>query len=349
MDLLKVIHPAAKMLVDLSAAQDIEAGDGTTTVVVLAGALLGAAQKLLDLGIHPTAIAESFARAAKKSVEILRTLGIPLDLSNRDGMLQSARTALNSKVVSNYSDILAPIAVDAVLRVIDPKVATNVNLADIKLVRKVGGLLEDSYLVDGLVLTQSAQHSAGGPTKMKDAKIALIQFQLSAPKTNIENTVVISDYQQMDRFLKEERQYILDLCKQIKKSGCNVLLIQKSILRDAVNELSLHFLSKLKIMVVKDIEREDVEFICKTIGCQPIASIEGLTKEKLGSAALVEETGSGSDGKVVKITGIQNAGQTVSVLLRGSNKLVLAEAERSLHDALCVIRSIVKGLSTSHI
>lgn len=342
MDRLKVMHPAAKMFVDLAAAQDVEAGDGTTTVVVLAGALLSAAQKLLELGIHPTTIAESFSKAAKKAVEILRTLGIPLDLANREDLLKSARTSLNSKVVSNYSDILAPIAVDAVLKVIDPKVATNVNLADIRIVRKLGGLLEDTHLVDGLVFNQTAQHSAGGPTKMKDAKIALIQFQLSAPKTNIENTVVISDYQQMDKFLKEERQYLLDLCKQIKKTGANVLLIQKSILRDAVNELSLHFLAKLKIMVVKDIERDDIEFICKTIGCQPIASIEGLSKEKLGSAALVEEVGAGSEGKVVKITGVPNAGKTVSVLIHGTNKLVLAEADRSLHDALCVIRSLVK-------
>merc|ERR1719230_2529137 len=145
----------------------------------------------------------------------------------------------------------------------------------------------------------------------------------------------------MDRILKEERKYILDMCKKIQKSGCNVLLIQKSILRDAVNELSLHFLAKMKIMVVKDIERDQIEFISKTIGSLPIASIDSFHPEKLGKADLVQEETT-SDGKVVTITGVPNVGRTVSLLCKGSNKLVLDESERSLHDALCVLRCLVK-------
>jgi len=129
--------------------------------------------------------------------------------------------------------------------------------------------------------------------------------------------------------------------KQIKKSGCNVLLIQKSILRDAVNDLALHFLAKMKIMVIRDIEREDVEFVCKSLGCRPIASLDHFLPEALGSAELVEEISTGSS-KYVKVTGVQHAGRTVSILLRGSNKLVLEEADRSLHDALCVVRCLVK-------
>merc|ERR1719181_2574495 len=140
-------------------------------------------------------------------------------------------------------------------------------------------------------------HTAGGPTKVKDAKIGLIQFCLSAPKTDIEQNVVISDYTQMDRILKEERKYILTMVKQIAKTGCNVLFIQKSILRDAVNELSLHFLAKMKILVVKDIERDDIEFISKTCGCMPIANIDTFHPEKLGKADLVAEETTGQ-GKV---------------------------------------------------
>lgn len=145
----------------------------------------------------------------------------------------------------------------------------------------------------------------------------------------------------MDRVLREERQYILDIVKQIKKAGCNVLLIQKSILRDAVSDLALHFLAKMKIMVVKDIERDDIEFIVKSLGCRPIASLDHFVPEALGSADLVEEVQIGSS-KIVKITGIANPGKTVSVLIRGSNKLFLEEADRSIHDALCVIRCLVK-------
>ena len=157
----------------------------------------------------------------------------------------------------------------------------------------------------------------------------------------MENQVVVSDYSQMDRVLREERQYILNIVKQVKKSGCNVLLIQKSILREAVSDLALHFLAKMKIMVVKDIEREDIEFICKTLSCKPIASLDHFTGDMLGSAELVEEVQTGGS-KLVKVSGITNQGRTVCVVVRGSNKLVLEEADRSIHDALCVMRCLVK-------
>jgi T-complex protein 1 subunit delta len=157
----------------------------------------------------------------------------------------------------------------------------------------------------------------------------------------MDNQIVVNDYRQMDKILKEERQYLLTLCKKIKKSGCNVLLIQKSILRDAVNDLALHFLAKLKIMVIKDIERDEIEFISKSTGCKPVADIEAFTEDKLGYADLVEEVQ--NDGaKVVKVTGVKNPGKTVSIVCTGANSLVLEESERSLHDALCVVRCLVK-------
>lgn len=157
----------------------------------------------------------------------------------------------------------------------------------------------------------------------------------------MDNTVIVNDYRQMDKILKEERTYLLNICKKIKKSGCNVLLIQKSILRDAVTDLSLHFLSKLKILVVKDVERDEIEFISKSTGCKPVADIEAFSEDKLGFAELVDEVEQ-SGAKVVKITGVKNPGRTVSVLCMGANSLVLEESERSLHDALCVVRCLVK-------
>jgi len=219
--------------------------------------------------------------------------------------------------------------------------AGSVDLNDLKIIRKLGGTIEDTELVHGVVFDKHFAHTAAGPDRVEKAKIGLIQFCLSPPKTDLDNQVVVTDYTQMDRVLKEERNYILNLCKAIKKSGCNVLLIQKSILRDAVNDLALHFLAKLNIAVVKDIERDEVEFICKSIGCRPIAHIGNFTPEMLGSAALVEEVDAG-EGKVIKITGAEKKGKTVSIIVRGSSKLVLAETERSIHDALCVIRCLVK-------
>jgi T-complex protein 1 subunit delta len=261
---MSVLHPAAKMLVDLANAQDIEAGDGTTSVVVIAGSLLGAADKLLDKGVHPTVISEAFQRAAAFSVEILHGMSQPISLTDRPALLKAASTSLSSKIVSQEPK-LAPMAVDSVLKVIDPKTAENVDLNNIRILKKIGGSLDESEMVDGLVLSQQVIKSGGGPTRIEKARIGLIQFQLSPPKPDMENQIVVNDYRQMDKILKEERTYLLNMVKKIKKAKCNVLLIQKSILRDAVNDLSLNFLQKLGILAIKDIERDEVEFICKVI------------------------------------------------------------------------------------
>jgi hypothetical protein len=157
----------------------------------------------------------------------------------------------------------------------------------------------------------------------------------------MDNTVVINDYRQMDKVIKEGRQYLLNICKKIKKANCNVLLIQKSILRDAVDETSLNFLKRLNILAVKDVERDEIEFLSKSLGCKPIADIEAFTEDKLGYADLVEEA-THSSAKVVRITGVKNQGRTVSILVMGGNNLVVEECERSLHDALCVVRCLVK-------
>lgn len=341
---MNALHPAAKMLVELSQSQDIQAGDGTTTVVVLAGALLEACASLLAKGIHPTQIASSFIAAADKACEFLRDISKPVELQDRESLLQAVETCLSSKVVAQNSDLLAPIAVDSVLGLLsDARDETNVDLRDIRMVQQIGGTVDDTELVKGLVLTKGAAKSAGGTSNMKDAKIGLIQYCLSAPKTDMDNSVVVSDYAAMDRILREERKYILNQCKIIKKSGCNVLLIQKSILRDAYNELSLHFLAKMGILVVTDIERPDVDFICRTLGCHPIAHPDQFAPDKLGQAETVADVWvEGGGNKVVKFTGVANPGKTMTVLLRGSNDFVLSEAARSLHDAQCVVRSLVK-------
>ncbi|CAN8074804.1 unnamed protein product [Agarophyton chilense] len=363
---MKVEHPAAKMLVQLSRSQDVVAGDGTTSVVVICGALLSAALDLLGNGIHPSAISDAFQLALMKSLQIVNGMAVPVNLEDRDALIQAAKTSLNSKVVSQYSNLLAPIAVDAVLTVkkapescgnarvngdyqneslqgVSSSSATSfVDLKNIRTVKKLGGTIDDTELIDGLILHQhAARAGSNSVSRVQNAKVAIIQFCLSPPKTDVENSVVVQDYTAMDRILREERQYILGLCKKIKAAGCNMLLIQKSILRDATTDLSLHFLGKMKIMAVTDIERDEVEFISKSLGCVPIAGIETFAPDKLAKVDLVEEISLGSE-KLIRMTGIAKpVKETVSILVRGSNHLVLDEAERSLHDALCVVRSIV--------
>lgn len=338
---MAVLHPVAKMLVDMSGAQDVEAGDGTTSVVVLAGALLGAAERLLSKGVHPTIISEAFQKAARRSCEVFLEMSHTVSLDDRDALIRAANTSLSSKIVAQHSSLLGPIAVDSVLCVAN-KEAHSVDLNDVRLVKKVGGTIDDTQMIDGVVLTQNVIKSAGGPTRVEKARIGLIQFCLSPPKPDTENNIVVNDYRQMDKILKEERAYLLNICKKIKKAKCNVLLIQKSILRDAVNDLALHFLSKLHILVVKDIERDEIDFLSRSLGCKPIADVDSFTENRLGSADLVEEIE--DDGsRIIEITGIKNVAQpTVSVVCRGANQQILDETERSLHDALCVIRCLVK-------
>ncbi|KYK71315.1 T-complex protein 1 delta subunit, partial [Toxoplasma gondii TgCatPRC2] len=234
---MAVVHPVAKMMVELSKAQDVEAGDGTTSVVVLCGALLEASQQLLDRGVHPQLIASSFLEASKQSEKILREMAVPVDLKDREKLIQIAATSLQSKVVSHNAKLLAPIAVDAVMKVLpEGKDVDNVDLNDIRVVKKLGGTVDESELVKGIVMVeQKVSKRAGGPSRIQNAKIGLIQFCLSAPKTDMENNIVIKDYTAMDRMLREERILIAKMVKQIAATGCNVLLIQKSILRDAVN------------------------------------------------------------------------------------------------------------------
>ncbi|GJQ91249.1 T-complex protein 1 subunit delta [Tanacetum coccineum] len=296
-------------------------------------------------GIHPTVISDSLHKASVKAVDVLTAMAVPVELTDRDSLVRSASTSLNSIVVSQYSSLLVPLAVDSVLAVVDPVKPDLVDLSDVKIVKKLGGTVDDTELVKGLVFDKKVSHAAGGPTRVENAKIAVIQFQISPPKTDIEQ-IVVSDYTQMDRILKEERNYILSMIKKIKSTGCNVLLIQKSILRDAVADLSLHYLAKAKILVIKDFERDDIEFITKTLNCLPIANIEHFRAEKLGFADMVEEVSCG-DGKIIKITGIKDMGRTTNVLVRGSNQLVLDEAERSLHDALCVLDGVCSPFSSS--
>lgn len=336
-------HPASKLMVSMSQAQDVAAGDGTTSVVIFAGAFLSACKSLLERKLHPSLISDALKVVGDESIKILEQMKIPFKSEKdftpeeRNILVNSASTSLSSKIAAQWSDILAPLAVDAVLRVADGR---NVDITDVRVVQKVGGVLEDSELIEGIVFEHRLLRAAQTPRVINDAKIALIQFQLSPPKTDMDSQVILTDYDQMDRVQREQRKYILHLVQSIAKTGANVVLLQKSILRDAISDLALTFLQKKGILVVKDIERKDVDFVCRTLGCKPIASIEGLSADKLGFAGVVEEKQT-PGGAIVKITGLKTHSKTVSILLRGSNELIIGEAERSLHDALCVIRSLV--------
>lgn len=340
---MEAAHPASKLMVSMSHAQDVAAGDGTTSVVIFAGAFLNACKTLLERKLHPSLISDALKMVGEKALEIIDGMKIPFKSENdftpeeREILINSATTSLSSKLTSQWADVLAPLAVDAVLRVHDGK---NVDLNDVRVIQKVGGILDDSELIDGIVFEHRLLRENSATRTLKNAKIAMIQFGLSPPKTDMQSQIVLSDYNQMDRVQREQRKYILQMVQSIAKTGANIILLQKSVMREPISDLALSFLEKKGILVVKDVDRSDVDFVCRTLGCKPIASLEGLTADKLGYADLVEEKQT-PGGAIVKITGLKTQAKTVSILLRGSNELMIGEAERSLHDALCVIRSLV--------
>lgn len=338
---MSVVHPAAKMLVELSQAQDVEAGDGTTSVVVVAGALIKAAGHLLERGLHPQTIAQAYLKASKLAQKILDDMSIPVDINNRQELERAVATSMQSKVVASLGSSLIGIAVDAVKTVHRNENETNVDIQDIRVVKQLGGTIDDCEMVKGLVLVnQKISRLAGGPTVCENAKIGLIQFCLSLPKTNMDQQITIKDYTAMDRLLRQEKLQISRMVRKIQASGCNVLLVQKSILREAVNELALDFLAKANILVVREIERDEVDFICRTLGCEPISSLDHFTPERLGTAAVVREEKAGGS-RIIKFEGTPSE-HTVSVVVRGSSQLMLEEIDRSFRDAICVVRSIIR-------
>ncbi|CAA6674646.1 unnamed protein product [Spirodela intermedia] len=260
------------------------AGDGTTTVVVLAGAFLAACQSLLSRGIHPTTISDAIHKSCAKAVDILQSMSVPLELSDRESLVKSAATSLNSKVVSQYSSLLAPLAVDSVLSVVDPARPDLVDLRDIKIVKKLGGL-------------------------------SMIQSLSRA-------SIVVSDYTQMDRILRRNAIHPWDH-QEDQATGCNVLLIQKSILRDAVTGS----VATLPRQGEDPSDQGHLELLA-------IANVEHFREEKLGFADCVEEVSVG-DGKIVKITGIKEMGKTTTVLVRGSNQLMIDGQREPPRRALC--------------
>jgi len=338
----KFEHPIAKLLVNVSESQDIEVGDGTTSVVVLSGSLLGASLNLIRRGVPRNTLTKCLGVFLNEVKKILLKIAIPINLKNSKALYNAACTALESKVISSHCHILAPIAVKSILSVLDQTNSSNVDLKRIKILKKQGGTVEQTELIEGIAIDYPVIKSFGGPTKIHNAKIALVLFSIGSPNTDTENLLVIKNYSHMDKLLKEEKQLIISLCRKIKSTGCNVILQQKSLLKESISDYAIQILSQMKIMLVRDINREDISFISNSLGCVPIVDIETFSTDKLGLVDLVEEKNYNSQ-KVIIFKGIRNENsKCVTILVRSSNKHLLEETERSLHDALCVMRSIIR-------
>ena len=331
---IDVQHPAAKMLVEISKTTDNEVGDGTTSAVVLAGALLENAESLLDQNVHPTIIVDGYRRAGKQAEEFLREIAEPVTPDDRDVLTKIAKTSMQTKLVRKDSDQIAGIIVDAVLTVSE-KSGDNydVDIDDIKVEKKAGGSIKDSSIVQGIVLDKEIVHG-GMPKDVSDAKIALLNTALEISKTETDAKINISDPQQLKSFLDEENNMLKSMVDKVTGTGANVVLCQKGI-----DEMAQHYLAKAGVIAVRRIKESDLTKLSRATGGRVVTNLDDLSADDLGAASLVEERKIEED-KWVFVEGCKNP-KSVTLLLRGGSQRVVDEAERSVHDALMVVRDVI--------
>jgi thermosome len=333
---MEVEHPTAKMMVDLAKAQEQEVGDGTTTVVILAGELLSKAQELLDLGIHPTIILEAYRKAAKYAIDVLESkLAEKVQWNDKELLKKVAKIAMGSKLIAAAKDYLAEIVTDAILSVYEERDGKKVaDLDNIKLEKKEGGSIFDTKLTKGLVIDKEVVHP-DMPKLIKDAKIALIESALEIKKPEISSKIRVVSPTQVNEFLEQEKTMLKEMVDKIAEAGANVVFCQKGI-----DDVAQHFLAKRGIMAVRRVRKSDIEKLAKATGASIVVNIKDISPADLGYAGLVEERRVGED-KMVFVENCKDP-KAVSILIRGGSKQIIDEAERSLHDALSVVRDVVE-------
>ena len=332
---LDVQHPAAKMLVEVAKTQDAEVGDGTTTAVILAGELLDKAEKLLDQNVHPTMIIDGFKKAAEKAHEVLENIALPVSLEDEERLREVAMTSMGSKGIAVAKEHFAKIAVQAVKRVAeekDGKIKADIDL--IKILKKHGKSLDETELVEGMVVDKEVAHPQMSKLK-ENAKIALLNAKLEIEKTEFDAKINIENPEQMKLFLEEEERMLREMVDIIANTGANVVFCQKGI-----DDIALHFLAKKGVLAVKNVSSGDMEKLARATSGRIVASIKDLTEDVLGEAKKVEEIKIGED-KLVYIRECKNP-KAVTIVVRGGTEHVVDEAERSLHDALCVVRNAIE-------
>ncbi|MBN1784366.1 MAG: TCP-1/cpn60 chaperonin family protein, partial [Candidatus Bathyarchaeota archaeon] len=335
LDEMDIQHPAAKMMVEVAKTQDDEVGDGTTTSVIIAGELLAKAETLIEKNVHPTVIIDGYRKAAVKALETLEKIAIKISPTDKKMIKKVAMTSMASKLVSGSRDYLGEIATDAVLQVaVKTENGYKADIDNVKVEKKPGESLNNTKLINGIVLDKEAVHS-GMPKRVENAKIALIDTALEIEKTEFDAKINIESPEQMDAFLKQEENMIKDMVDKLVTKGATVILCQKGI-----DDLAQHFLARLGILAVRRVKKSDMEALSKATGAKVVTNLTDLNKKDLGFAQLVEERKIGDD-KMTFIEGCKNP-LAVTILIRGGTERIVDEAERSLHDSLCVVADVIE-------
>ena len=328
-------HPAAKMMVEISKTIDTEVGDGTTSSVVFAGALLEKAEKLLEKDVHSTVIIDGYQAASEKALELLEKLAKTVKPDDRESLIKIAKTSMQSKLISEDSVPLSKLVVDSILKIVEQDGDKHsVDLDNLKVEKKSGGSIDDTTLINGIVLDKEIVHS-GMPTKIDKAKIALVNAALEVEKTEMSAEIRISDPTQMQTFLEEENRMLKSMVDKIHNIGANVLICQKGI-----DDIAQHYLSKHGILAVRRVKESDMTKLAKATGGRISTNLEDISASALGSSEIAQQKKVESD-KWVFIEGCKNP-RSVTILIRGGSQRVVDEADRSIHDSLMVVKDVVE-------
>ncbi|WP_455391823.1 thermosome subunit beta [[Eubacterium] cellulosolvens] len=327
---IDVEHPAAKMIIEAAKTQDEECRDGTTTAVVLAGEFLKRSEELIDQNVHPTIITGGFRMAMDHAIEFLNKLAEPVKPSDDKTLREIAVTAMTGKSAEAIKDHLANIAVNAVKTIMEKDGSRIIiDIDNIKVEKKHGGSIQDTDLIEGILLDKERVHS-GMPKSIKNAKVALLNVALEVKKTEVDAKIQITSPTQLQDFINEEERMLKSMVDKIQKAGANVVICQKGI-----DDLPQHFLAKAGIYAVRRAKKSDVEKLAKATGARIITNIQDLSSRDLGKAGLVEEKKIAND-EMTYITGCKDA-KAISILVRGATEHVVDEIERNLNDALGVV------------
>jgi thermosome len=328
-------HPAAKMMVEVSKTIDTEVGDGTTSSVVFAGALLEKAEKLLEKDVHSTVIVDGYQAAAEKSLELLAGFAKSVKPDDQESLIKIAKTSMQSKLISEDSEPMSKLVVGAILKIAEKNGdAYSVDLDNLKVEKKSGASIQDTALIKGIVLDKEIVHS-GMPTKIQNAKIALVNAALEVEKTEMSAEIRISDPSQMQMFLEEENRMLKEMVSKLHNAGTNVLICQKGI-----DDISQHYLAKHGILAVRRVKESDMTKLAKATGGRITTNLDDITEKDLGYADLVQQKKIETD-KWVFIEGCKNP-HSVTILIRGGSQRVVDEVDRSIHDSLMVVKDVIE-------
>ena len=328
-------HPAAKMMVEVSKTIDTEVGDGTTSSVVFAGALLEKAEKLLEKDVHSTVIVDGYQAASEKSLELLADFAKSVKPDDQESLIKIAKTSMQSKLISEDSEPMSKLVVGAILKIAEKNGdAYSVDLDNLKVEKKSGASIQDTALIKGIVLDKEIVHS-GMPTKIQNAKIALVNAALEVEKTEMSAEIRISDPSQMQMFLEEENRMLKEMVSKLHNAGTNVLICQKGI-----DDISQHYLAKHGILAVRRVKESDMTKLAKATGGRITTNLDDITEKDLGYADLVQQKKIETD-KWVFIEGCKNP-HSVTILIRGGSQRVVDEVDRSIHDSLMVVKDVIE-------